>query len=109
MSEKKVTKKTVGGQSLNVLAKKPRRFVCYHCGKKIKEGEKYVIVGTHVGIKEKETFSEYFYHLKCWGDYFNERVTDRLNVAQRQAMAVIKQSPMFNLVKGLLPPEQRDA
>lgn len=101
MTQKKsVTKK---GQTLRISKVKPKAFVCYHCKKKILDNEKYVIVGTHIGIKKRETFSEYFYHLNCWVEFFNLAVKKRLDEAQKQAFDVIKQSPMFSMLKGLLP------
>lgn len=95
--ERTITKK---GVTLKTL--KPKAFVCYHCKKSILENQKYVIVGTHIGIKERETFSEYFYHLNCWVESFNLAVKKKLDEAQKQAMDVIKQSPMFNMIKGLI-------
>jgi hypothetical protein len=95
-----ITKK---GETLKISKVKPKEFVCYHCKKKILEKEKYVIVGTYIGIKKRETFSEYFYHLNCWVEFFNLAVKKRLDNAQKQAMDVIKQSPMFNMIKGLIP------
>ena len=111
MKEKKKRKlptKTIKGQTLKLSSRKPQAFVCYHCRKKIKEGEKYVIVGTYLGIKKRETFSEYFYHLNCWQEFFNQAVKKRLDEVQKQAFDVIKQSPMFNLVKGLLPKQKQE-
>lgn len=95
-----ITKK---GQTLKAPTEKPKAFVCHHCKKKILENEKYVIVGTYIGIKKRETFSEYFYHLNCWVEFFNQAVKKRLDNAQKQAMDVIQQSPMFNMLKGLMP------
>lgn len=95
-----ITKK---GQTLRTSKVKPKAFVCYHCKKKILENEKYVIVGTYIGIEKRETFSEYFYHLNCWVEFFNQAVKKRLDETQKQAFDVIKQSPMFSMLKRLMP------
>jgi hypothetical protein len=104
----KMPTKTIKGQTLKLSSRKPQAFVCYHCSFKIKEGEKYVIVGTYLGIKKRETFSEYFYHLNCWQEFFNQAVKKRLDEAKKQAFDVIEQSPMFNIVKGLLPNQKQE-
>lgn len=106
--KRKLPTKTLKGQTLKLSSRKPQDFVCYHCKKKIKEGEKYVIVGTHIGIKRQETFSKYFYHLNCWTEFFNQAVKKRLDEVQKQAYDVIKQSPMFSMLKGLLPKQTQE-
>lgn len=101
MTQKRaVTKK---GQTLKVSKNKPKDFVCYHCKKKILEEQKYVIVGTYIGVKERETFSEYFYHLNCWVEYFNQSVNKKLGEIQNQIVDSLKNNPMFQALQGFLP------
>jgi len=81
-------------------------FVCSKCLNDIKEGERFVLIGTYE-LKEKVLenlevgfVSEYFYHLSCWIDYFNEKVVDKLKASQTQALDFMKNSPALqNLIK----------
>ena len=83
-------------------------FVCAKCLKEIKLGERFVLLGTY-DFKDKDDelldvgfISEYFYHMQCWVDYFNQKVIERLTNSKTQAMEMFRNNPMFNnLVKNV--------
>ena len=81
-------------------------FVCSKCLKSIETNQRFVLLGTYeLNKKEKEKLdvgfiSEYYYHIQCWVDYFNDRVIEKLKNSQQQAMEMISSSPLFsNLIK----------
>lgn len=81
-------------------------FVCSKCLKSIENKQRFVLLGTYeLGNKEKEKLdvgfvSEYYYHLQCWIDYFNDRVIEKLKNSQQQAVELMGKSPLFaNLIK----------
>jgi hypothetical protein len=77
-------------------------FVCAKCLKTIGANQRFVLIGTYeFKEKDKENLnvglvSEYFYHIQCWVDYFNGKVTERLINSQSQVMEMLKSNPMFN-------------
>ena len=86
--------------------KQVKDFICSKCLNEIKEDERFVLIGTYE-LKEKAEdnldvgfVSEYFYHLNCWVEYFNQKVIEKLHTSQSQAMDLIKGNPVFqNLIK----------
>ena len=76
-------------------------FVCIKCLKKITKGQQFVVFGTYqLEKKVKETLevgyiSEKFFHTKCWGEHFNEKVLQRLSESQGKAMSFLQNNPLF--------------
>lgn len=59
---------------------------CYMCHKKIDLAkEKYVLLGTY----EKKPLEENYYHFKCWGLYFKQQVSQKLNALASQSMKTV--------------------
>ena len=73
--------------------------ICSRCHKKIIFGDTYVCLGTHKG---DTIIEEDYYHIRCWEDYFRERMDKRIQdlsrgiVTMMGNMMPIVASYMFN-------------
>lgn len=69
---------------------------CFYCKQKIDlDKDKYVLLGTYNNTGKKKTNEDYF-HFQCFTDWFTNKVTERISIAQEQAMGVLS-SAMKNL------------
>ena len=92
---KKKVRKNEG--KLKVISKKK---ICDRCHKLILPNEKCVLLRTYRDIETEKMQSEFWYHIKCWVDFFNECVIAKLRVSEKMAFNVIKNNPiMQNLMK----------
>lgn len=56
---------------------------CMHCEKEINLLDKHVVLGTYRG---EDTLDETYFHYVCWIDFFNRKVTERLENVKDYAM-----------------------
>jgi hypothetical protein len=62
---------------------------CLKCGEEIGlEKDKYVLLGTYNGTGKSKK-NEDFFHFKCWIDYLNEKIIQRISIGQEHAMKMI--------------------
>lgn len=95
--------------------KAQKDFVCEYCLKEFQKGERICVLGTYELIDNisyskvrnnnfiKAGFvSEYFYHIACWKQYFNQAIKDSVEAMQKQLLSnpAIKQA--MSLVGGLV-------
>jgi hypothetical protein len=66
------------------MEKQDEREICSHCGGVIfLEKDRYVILQTNQG---KETVEISYYHIKCWGRYWNEKIKEAIMNRARVGM-----------------------
>ena len=70
---------------------------CKYCNQKIKEKERYTLVGTYTKGNEANPIEEIYYHLKCWKLYFNECVSKKFKVVEKKVMG-----SAGNMIKGIV-------
>ena len=72
-------------------------WYCLVCEKIIEEKERYVLLGTY---ENKKVIEERYFHIKCFSNWFNQRVNDkaRKSMAQLQEKAMGMASSLKNLV-----------
>jgi len=63
--------------------------ICKHCGNDINLAkDKYVSLGTNVGVKE---LSKHFFHFVCWNEWYKQQIQEGVVNSMQGAKKLIKQ------------------
>lgn len=71
--------------------------MCEYCKNKINiDNDRYVSLLTNDG---KKLIEETYFHIKCWQDYFNDKIIQRVQKGQKMAMNLM--GNLFNKIHSI--------
>ena len=86
---------------------KKEKLKCELCNKEIIGGQRFTRLQTYDMIHKPTLLTgfveELYFHIPCWQEYFSRCVQKRMMLALKQGTGMLKSSPMFKDIIGMIP------